>query len=84
MASNIAQRVEVTASHRHEDKDGKLISASTTRIGVGAERLAHWDTWRVAYCESHRTMGLPISFREGEPTFGNKLLSVFLGYIGGN
>jgi len=84
MASNIAQLIEVTASHRHEDKNGKLISASTTRIGMEASRLARWDTWRVAFCESHRNMNLPISFREGKDTLGNKLLSLFLGYVGGN
>jgi len=81
--STIAELVKITAEHRHEDKSGRLISAASTRTGAGVEELTHWDSWRVAYCESHRNKKLPVSFREGKATLSNIILSLFLGYSGG-
>lgn len=48
---------------KHEDGRGRLISVDKTRrFGF----LRRYDAWRVAYCEKHRTMNLPVSFREGK------------------
>lgn len=80
----IPNRIRASGTVRHEDKDGNLICYCEERFGENAEFLAHWDEWRAKYCDEHRKTRLPISFREGKFTIGNALLSIFLGYKGGN
>jgi hypothetical protein len=83
MEGTITQRIKVSGKHRHEDKDGNLISACETRVGRDSEFLTEWDGWRVKYCEEHRKQKLPKDFREGNFSFTTILYSAVLGFRGG-
>lgn len=80
MESVITGKIKVTAEHKHEDKDGNLISAAKTRQGPFADILAKWDAWRVGYCEAHRRAPLPRCFRLGEFNWTSIITSILLGY----
>jgi len=55
-------RLKASFEMRHKRADGSLIYAEKSRrFGI----FKKYDTWRSAYCNSHRNNKLWLSFRDG-------------------
>ncbi len=71
---------KVWGSGAHCDgKTGKLIWSGHTRSKWWLYFFGNWDVWRTNFCEKHRTMPLPQSFRTGDITPASIVTSLLLG-----
>jgi len=67
-----------TSGEHRDGATGKLIVGSHTHSRWWIYFFGNWDVWRTNYCEQHRDVLLPDSFRKGNTTVVSLITTICL------